>query len=148
MTIINKLSWRIVAISTFAALAGAAVPASADVCKNVDLAVKNNKVNKINALSMDYIFENDNTWHTEEFGDVEVAAGAFQTVAWDQNLPGGEGNRLAGLVLHFQAWCGGKWSVKFISAEDSTFDDTSMCQSFSGRSYRLDLSSSDVCNLP
>jgi hypothetical protein len=148
MTIINKLSLRVLAISTFVALVTAAAPASADVCKNVDLAVKNNKITKILAESMDYIFENDNVWHGEAFDDVEVAAGAFKTVAWDQNLSGGEGNRLKGLVLHFQAWCGGKWSIKFVSVEDSTFDDTSECQSFSGRSYRLDLSASDVCNLP
>jgi hypothetical protein len=148
MTIINKLCSRVLAISTFAALAGAAAPASADVCHRVDLAVQNNKVTKINALSIDYIFDNDNTWHSEEFDDVEVAAGAFKTVAFDQNLSGGEGNQLQGLVLHFQAWCGGKWSIKFISAEDSTFDNTSECVSYSGRSYRLDLSSSDVCNLP
>ena len=59
---------------------------------------------------------------------------------------GGEGNELLGLKLHFQAWCGGKWSIEFISQEDTVFDDTSPCASFSGRSYRLDLPSSDVCD--
>jgi hypothetical protein len=148
MTIINKLSVRLLAITSFAALVAGAAPAHADICKNVDLAVQNNKVNKILALSMDYIFENDNQWHHEAFDDVEVASGAFKTVAWNQNLSGGEGNRLKGLVLYFQAWCGGKWSIEYASVEDTTFDNTSTCQSNSGRSYRLDLNSSDVCNLP
>ena len=48
-------------------------------------------------------------------------------------LPGGEGNELIGLKLHFQAFCGGKWSVNLVSGVDSTFDDTSDCESFSGR---------------
>lgn len=146
MSITNKLSSRLFGIVTFAALASAAVPASADVCHDVDLAVKNNKNVKINALWMEYKFANDNVWRSEGFEDVEVSAGTFQTVAFDQQLPGGEGNRLVGLKLHFKAWCGGKWSVEFVSAEDTVFDDTSACQSYSGRSYRLDLPSSDVCD--
>lgn len=146
MTIANKLSSHLLGIATVVALVSGAVPASADVCHNVDLAVQNNKNVKIRALSFDYKFSNDNTWRTEGFTDTEVSAGTFKTVAFDQDLPGGEGNRLLSLRLHFQAWCGGKWSVQFTSAEDTVFDDTSNCASFSGRSYRLDLSSSDVCD--
>jgi len=50
-------------------------------------------------------------------------------VAFDRDLAGGEGNRLVGLKLHFQAWCGGTWSINFVSVEDTVFDDTSTCQS-------------------
>jgi hypothetical protein len=146
MTIANKLSSHLLGITTVAALVAGATPASADICHNVDLAVQNNKNVKIRALSMEYKFTNDNVWRTEGFNNVEVAATSFRTVAFDQDLPGAEGNRLVGLKLHFQAFCGGKWSVEFVSAEDTLFDDTSTCASFSGRSYRLDLSSSDVCD--
>jgi hypothetical protein len=130
---------------TLAALAGAA-PAHADVCRNVDLSVMNNKNTKIRALSMEYKFENDNEWRTQGFDNDEVAAESFEEVAADKDLAGGEGNRLVGLKLHFQAWCGGRWSVNFVSQTDTQFDDTSACQSNSGRSYRLDLPSSDVCD--
>ncbi len=119
--------------------------AHADECKHVDLKVQNNKSVAIRALSMDYIFENDNVWRNEDFLSDDVLAGALHTVAYDQNLAGGEGNRLKGLKLHFKAWCNGGWTQELISQEDTVFDDTSPCESFSGRAYRLDLPGSDVC---
>jgi hypothetical protein len=145
MTIGSNLGSRLFTLTTFVALVAVA-PAYADTCKKVDLAVKNGKSTTIKALSIEYKFSNDNQWHTESFPNVEVGPGAFKTVAFDQNLDGGEGNKLVGLKLHFQAKCGGKWSKTFVSAEDVTFDDTSPCASNSNRSYRQDLSSSDVCN--
>lgn len=140
----RTLVTRMLTISGLVALAG--TPAYADTCKNVDLAVKNNKSTTIKALSMEYKFTNDNQWRSESFNNVEVGPGAFKTVASNQNLIGGEGNKLTGLKLHFQAKCGGKWSKTFVSVTDTQFDDTSNCQSNSNRSYRLDLPSSDVCN--
>ena len=143
------MSHAAVMVSRLCVIAGVVAgiaPARADVCRHVDLAVENNKGMKIKATSMEYKFANDNVWRTEGFDDVEVSAESFRTVAFDQNLDGGEGNRLVSLKLHFQAWCGGKWSVPFVSQEDTVFDDTSECESFSGRSYRLDLPSSDVCD--
>lgn len=140
----NSISMLGVACGLVAMLA--AVPARADVCHDVDLAVQNNKGMKIEALNMEYLFANDNQWRTQGFGDEEVAAGAFKTVAFDKDLAGAEGNELLSLRLHFKAWCGGKWSVEFVSVEDTDFDNTAPCASFSGRSYRLDLPSSDVCD--
>jgi hypothetical protein len=137
---------RLSILATFIAATAGTGHALADECKHVDLAVQNNKATRILATSMDYKFANDNVWRNEDFNDVEVASGDFETIAIDQNLSGGEGNRLIGLRLHFEAKCGGKWSVPLLSGTDDVFDDTSVCQSFSGRSYRLDLSSSDVCN--
>jgi hypothetical protein len=145
MTIGSNLVSRLFTITTFVALAGAA-PAYADTCKRVDLAVKNNKSTTIKVVSMDYKFTNDNQWRNESFPNVEVGPGAFKTVAVDQNLDGGEGNKLVALKIHFQAKCGGKWSKTLISAEDTTFDDTSPCVSNSNRSYRDDVNNSDVCN--
>jgi len=127
-------------------LIAAAAPARADECKHVDLAVKNNKIVEIKALSMDYLFSNDNQWRNEGFTNVIVGEGAFRTVAFDQNLAGGEGNQLLSLRLHFKAHCTSGWTGELLSVEDTDFDDTSDCVSFSGRSYRLDLPSSDVCN--
>lgn len=144
MSIGTKFASRLITVSTLVALGAA--PAGADPCKKVDLTVRNNKATTIKALSMEYKFANDNQWRSEAFNNVEVGSGAFKTVAVDQNLDGGEGNKLVSLKLHFQAKCGGKWSKTFISAEDITFDDTSPCQSNSNRSYRLDLAASDVCN--
>jgi hypothetical protein len=141
----NNLISRLFTIGTVVALASAG-PAYADKCKKVDLAVKNGKSTTIRALSMEYKFDNDNQNRTESFPNVEVGPGAFKTVAADQDLDGGEGNKLVSLKLHFQAKCGGKWSKTFISAADTTFDDPSKCVSNSNRSYRLDLSASDVCN--
>lgn len=140
-----KIASRLLGLATFVALVA---PSHADTCKKVDLAIKNNKATTVRALSMEYKFANDNQWHTEAFTNVDVTSGAFKTVAFDQDLSGGEGNKLISLKLHFQAKCGGKWSKTYISTEDTVFDDTSVCQSNSNRSYRLDLNSSDVCNTP
>ena len=125
---------------------GLAASAHADVCRNVEFTVQNNKNTKIKATSIEYKFENDNTWRTQGFTDDEVAAFSFEAVAGGEDLTGGEGNRMIALKLHFKAWCGGKWSVPFVSQEDTQFDDTSACQSNSGRSYRIGLPSSDVCD--
>jgi hypothetical protein len=121
-------------------------PAIADECKKVDFQVDNNKPStKIKALKMEYKFTNDNTWRTELFSNVEVSANTLKTVATDQNLAGAEGNKLVSLKLHFQAYCGGKWSQTYV-ATDSSFDNTSVCQSNSGRQYRFDLASTAGCD--
>lgn len=142
MSIRNLLSMFVVG----SMLAVAAAPAHADECKKVDFSVKNGKKATIRALAMEYKFSGDNTWRKESFPNVDVAGGAYKVIAVNQNLAGGESNKLVGLKLHFKAFCGGKWSKEFISAEDKTFDDSSQCQSNSNRSYRLDLSENDVCD--
>lgn len=118
-------------------------PASADKCNNVNFDVKNGKTTKIKALSVEYKFVSDNTWRSEAFGNVEVGAGATKRVANSQDLADGEGERMFGLKLHFQAWCGGKWSKEFVSQVDSTFDDTTACKT--GRTYRVDVPYSNIC---
>jgi hypothetical protein len=121
-------------------------PAHADECKKVDIQVKNNKPStKVKALKVEYKFTNDNTWRTESFSNVEVSAGALKTVASNQNLAGGEGNKLVSMKLHFQAYCGGKWSQTYV-ATDSAFDDDSKCQSNSNRAYRFDLAATAGCD--
>ena len=121
-------------------------PAHADECKKVDIQVKNNKPStKIKALKIEYKFTNDNTWRTEAFSNVEVGANTLKTVASNQNLAGGEGNQLVSMKLHFQAYCGGKWSQTYV-ATDSSFDSTASCQSNSGRQYRFDLAATAGCD--
>ena len=129
------------------ALVTAAAPARADVCKNVDINVQNHKDMKIKAKWVEYLFDNDNQWRSVKFPDVEIPANSDEvTVATNKDLAGGEGNEMLAMKLHFEAWCGGKWSVGFVSAEDTDFDITSACVSNSGRVYRIDLPSSDVCD--
>jgi hypothetical protein len=121
-------------------------PAHADECKHVDFTLQNDKIVEIRALSMDYLFSNDNQWRNEQFANVDVPRNSFRKIAWDQNLAGGEGNEMIAMRLHFKAHCTSGWTGELISVEDTAFTDTSDCVSFSGREYRLDLPSSDVCN--
>jgi hypothetical protein len=121
-------------------------PARADECKRVDFGVKNNFKVKIKALKMEYLFDEDGAVRTESFADSEVDAGAFKTIAKDQNLAGGEGNHLKLLRLHFKAWCGGKWTRELVGEDDSAFDGTKVCKSNSNRSYRYDTNDADICN--
>ncbi len=118
----------------------------ADECKKVDFSVQNNKLVRIRALKMEYKFTEDGKWRTEKFANEEVDAGALKTVATDQNLAGGEGNHMYGLKLHFKARCGGEWTSKLVGVVDTTFDNTSICNSNSNRSYRYDTNTNDICN--
>lgn len=145
MTIVHR-NLALESLVSLVSLALSSSPAAADTCKRVSLAVKNNKATTIKAIKMAYKFTNDNQERIENFPSVDVGSGAFKTVAADQNLDGGEGNKLVSLKLYFKALCGGKWSVEMVSAADTQFDDSSACQSNSNRSYRLDLAASDVCN--
>jgi hypothetical protein len=147
----SQIKSRLLSVATVMVGLASAAPAHADECKAVDISVKNAKSVKILALSVEYKFANDNTWRSEAFPNTEVDAGGFKTVATNQNLAGGEGNKLLSIKLHFKAWCGdkfgkGSWGPELVSATDSTFDDTSKCVSNSGRSYRVDVPSTDVCS--
>src|SRR5262249_35693390 len=118
MSIIKSLPGILIVAVVATALGG--TTASADECK-VDINVRNGKTVKIKTLTVEYKFQYDNTWRTEQIPNVEVAAGAVQRVAANQNLAGGEGHKMLGMKLHFQAFCGGKWSKEFVTQEDKEF---------------------------
>ena len=123
--------------------------AGADVCQRVDIKVSNTKNTKIKATSVDYKFKEDGVVRHEAFTDSEVGAGKLKTVAFDQNLTGGEGNTLVSMTLHFQVWCGpsqtsGKWIGNF-THEDKSFD-VAVCKSNSNQAYRVDIPNTDLCN--
>lgn len=141
----NKRNSTLLAAAMVGVLVASA-PVHADECKKVDFSVQNNKQVKIKALKMEYKFTEDGKWRTENFPNDDVAAGAYETVANNQNLAGGEGNHLYGLKLHFKAWCGGSWTGALIGVADTAFDNTSRCNSNSNRSYRYDTNTSDICN--
>jgi hypothetical protein len=130
---------------TMAALATAlaSAPASADECKSVDINVRNGKTVKIKTLTVEYRFQFDNTWRTEQIPNVEVAPGALKLVAPNQNLAGGEGHKMLGMKLHFQAFCGGKWSKEFVTQEDNDFGNDAPCGK--GRTYEVTVPNSNIC---
>jgi len=139
---ITKILPGFITVATLAT-ALASAPVSADECKAVDINVRNGKTVKIKTLKVEYKFQYDNTWRTESIPNVEVAAGALKLVAASQNLAGGEGHKMLGMKLHFQAYCGGKWSKEFVTQEDNEFANAAPCGK--GRTYEVTVPFSNVC---
>jgi len=145
----NKFISGLLGVAAVTGVLVGASPAQADTCKSVDIKVKNNKSTKILALSVDYRFKEDGVERHESFSNTEVAAGQTKTVALDQNLPGGEGNNMQWMKLHFKVWCGpsqtsGSWSQEYVSQADSTFL-APVCKSNSGKHYVIELPATDQC---
>jgi hypothetical protein len=133
---------RILAVAALATAAGSGA-VSADECKAVDIKVRNGKPVKIKTLSIEYKFQYDGVWRKEGIPNVEVDTGALKLVASNQNLAGGEGHKMLGMKLHFQAWCGGKWSKEFVTQEDTEFGNDAPCGR--GRTYEVTVPASQIC---
>ena len=136
---------RILVAAALVTAAGGAM-AIADECKAVDISVDNGKTVKIKTIKVEYACQYDNTARSEQIPNVEVAAGASKLVAPNQNLAGCEGHKMLWMKLHFQAFCGGKWSKEFVSQEDKSFLNDAPCGK--GRKYTVTVpsSSTSICD--
>jgi hypothetical protein len=139
---ITKILPRVLTVAAFAtALSSATV--SADTCKDVNLNVRNGKTVKIKTLKIEYKCMYDKTWRDESIPNVEVAAGELKLVAPKQDLAGCEGYKMLAMKLHFQAYCGGKWSKEFVTQDDTEFGNNAACGK--GRTYEVTVPYSNVC---
>ena len=128
----------------------AASPAHAGKCQAVDLGVRNQTDRSIQLHSIDYKFDVDNTLHTFDVApDAIIGPNTTRTVATNVDLLGGEGRQLLEIHAHFNAWCGGQWSVYTVHVLDTNFLNTDICESNDNREYDIDLFDSDnrYCDL-
>jgi hypothetical protein len=146
---IGKLQSSILGIAIAMVASVAPRTAAADVCHDVDIKVDNAKTTKILAQKLLYKFVEDGEERTLLFPDVEVGAGQFKTVASDQDLRGGEGNKMEYIQLIFKVWCGagagGTWLGPYTSVRDTEFLNP-YCDSYSDKVYVMHLPGTDLCN--